>query len=78
MRLLPQLSGPNRAISVLTGAPRFLQANKGSVEEAAAHFRRMLAWYREAVNLVLVVSILLPKGYPGQERAFLGMFQREP
>ncbi|CAK9046039.1 unnamed protein product [Durusdinium trenchii] len=48
MRLLPQLSGPNRAISVLTGAPRFLQANKGSVEEAAAHFRRMLAWYREA------------------------------
>eukprot|EP00913_Durusdinium_trenchii_P029667 g27806.t1 len=26
----------------------FLQANKGSVEEAAAHFRRMLAWYREA------------------------------
>eukprot|EP00913_Durusdinium_trenchii_P026081 g24467.t1 len=27
---------------------RFLQGNNGSVEEAAAHFRRMLTWYREA------------------------------
>ena len=27
---------------------RFLQGNMGSVEEAAAHFRRMLDWYKEA------------------------------
>eukprot|EP00434_Breviolum_minutum_P024240 symbB.v1.2.021403.t2/scaffold1771.1/size122269/5 len=27
---------------------RFLQGNNGSAEEAAAHFRRMLEWYRKA------------------------------
>ncbi|CAJ1437537.1 unnamed protein product [Effrenium voratum] len=27
---------------------RFLQGNNGSIEEAAAHFRRMLQWYKEA------------------------------
>ena len=30
------------------GRSRFLQGNNGSAEEAAAHFRRMLEWYRKA------------------------------